>query len=172
MDDDCTLESRDFFRHVVAIAALKPGAVFSPYPVGLLRRDGSSPAISRQVEYSAATDTFYTFRRVEHVGGLCRIAPAALVRDWTLEENRSASGTEDRQHSARCLAAGIEMYYLENAIIVEHQETALGQRARLSGYFERNARAGFARESLYQRALTRFEGRLVQWIMRMRDLSR
>ena len=140
MDDDCLIQSSRFFEHVRAVSALVPDAFFSPFPAGLLGDVvGGVPKIrNRSVEYSAETDTYYTLRPVSHLGGFCRVSPARLVRDWVLDADvfEGASGSEDTQYSARCRSAGIEMYYLENALIVEHQETALGQRARYREYFK------------------------------------
>src|SRR5688572_12507656 len=138
MDDDCLIQSRHFFEHVEAVSVLKPTALFSPFPAGLLGDVvGGVPGSRRSVGYSPTTDTYYTFRPVTHLGGFCRVSPARLVRGWVLEPDllRGASGSEDTQYSARCRREGIEMYYLENALIVEHQETALGQRVRYDQYF-------------------------------------
>ena len=138
MDDDCLIHSRGFFEHVEAVAELKPTAFFSPFPAGLLGKVvGGVPGSRRSVGYSPKTDTYYTFRPVSHLGGLCRISPARLVRGWVLEPDllRGGSGSEDTQYSARCRREGIDMYYLENALIVEHQETALGQGVRYKQYF-------------------------------------
>lgn len=138
MDDDCLIQSRHFFQHVEAVSDLKPSAFFSPFPAGLLGDVvGGVPGSRRSVGYSPQTDTYYTFRPVTHLGGFCRVSPARLVRAWVLEPDllRGASGSEDTQYSARCRREGIDMYYLENALIVEHQETALGQRVRYEQYF-------------------------------------
>jgi len=136
IDDDCLILSDDFFDHVRAVARLEPRATFSPYPVGLIGTPGGPAALDRHVRYSAETDTYYTFRRVDHVGGLCRISPASLVREWRLEPGRSVDvRNEDTQMSRLCRENGIAMFYLENALVVEHQESTLGQEARYQEYF-------------------------------------
>ena len=69
---------------------------------------------------------------VHHVGGFARISPREVVKDWVLAPDlmEGQSGNEDGQHSSRCLDENISMAYLENAIIVEHQESTLGQHKR------------------------------------------
>lgn len=155
MDDDCLIQSRRFFDHIDAVSVLKPSAIFSPFPAGLLGDVvGGVPGTGSSVAYSARTDTYYTFRTVKHVGGFCRVSPARLVRDWKLKPDllRGASGSEDTQYSERCRAAGIEMYYLENALIVEHQESAMGQRMRYEAYFRQRFPDGFDPPGLLARA--------------------
>lgn len=153
MDDDCLIQSRRFFEHVEAVHKLKPLAFFSPFPAGLLGKVvGGVPGSRRRVEYSAMTDTYYTFRPVTHLGGLCRISPTRLVQGWVLTHNPRGSGNEDTQYSALCRAEGIEMYYLENALIVEHQETALGQQIRYEQYFRERCPEAFRHRGALERA--------------------
>ena len=152
MDDDCVIQSRNFFEHVAAVHRLKPNAFFSPFPAGLLGDVvGGVPGSRSKVEYSPQMDTYYTLRPVTHLGGFCRVSPARLVRDWVLKPDviRGGSGNEDTQYSARCRTQGIDMYYLENALIVEHQETVLGQRARYEQYFRERFPEEFERGSLW-----------------------
>ena len=170
MDDDCLIQSSRFFQHVCAVSTLMPRAFFAPFPAGLLGDVvGGVPKIRRRsVVYSAETDTYYTLRPVDHLGGFCRISPASLVRGWVLDADifEGGSGSEDTQYSDRCRRGGIEMYYLENALIVEHQETALGQRARYQGYFsdrfpeEFKARPGWFAWSSVRRSAGRVLRRL------------
>lgn len=131
-DEDCVLRSPDFFKHLLTVHKLKPNAVFSPYPVGLINNPGGVLSSNREVLYSKDTDTYYTIRYVHHIGGFARIAPSALVKNWSYEPDLVAgmSGNEDGQHSTKCLQNSIPMFYLENALIVEHQESTLGQHAR------------------------------------------
>ena len=132
MDEDCMIQSARFFAHVRAVHRLKPSAVFSPYPVGLIHNPGGILSSDRITEYSDETDTYYTLRRVNYLGGLARITPAELIKQWTLSEEivQGHSGRTDTQISALCVRDGIEMFYLENALIVEHQESTLGQYHR------------------------------------------
>jgi len=78
------------------------------------------------VEYSVETDTYYTFRKVHHVGGFARIMPVEYFKQINFTNTHS----EDTECSTWCNNNNIPMYYLENALIVEHQESTLGQHAR------------------------------------------
>jgi hypothetical protein len=169
MDDDCLLLSDDFFTHVEAVHQLHPEAVFSPFPVGILMEVGGPDAIGPEVSYSPDTETYYTLRHVPHIGGLCRIAPAEKVRKFKLKTNLSNSGTEDTQHSALCRANGIEMFYLENALVVEHQESAMGQKSRQESYFQDKSlpRTTYSKPNLYQRWMRRLEGRFVRTLRKL-----
>lgn len=138
MDEDCIIRSPNFYSHVAEISSLIPDAVFSPYPVGLIRNPGGVPANGKhRVVYSEKLDTYYTLRPVDHVGGFCRVSPG-FTKDWRFQPDLGipgASGNEDAQFSGRCKQERIPMYYLENAIIVEHQESTLGQHERYKEYF-------------------------------------
>jgi hypothetical protein len=164
MDEDSLIHSDNFFEHIAAVARLKPGAIFSPYPVGLIGFAGGPKALSHHVEYSPETDTYYTFRKVDHVGGFCRVAPGAVVRDWRLTPGRTVDvRNEDQQYSRLCREKGIDMYYLENALVVEHQESTLGQRARYKEYFGQRPRSRPA--SSFPRRLLRAAKRSVQNVL-------
>lgn len=132
LDDDAILRSPNFFNHVREIHTMFPNLVFSPFPVGLINNLGGPNSQQRQVAYGDKTDTYYTFRLVGHIGGFARISPANPTKEWLFDYDKSdtASGTEDGQHSQKCRSLGIPMAYLENALIVEHQESTLGQHAR------------------------------------------
>jgi hypothetical protein len=138
MDDDCKIISNDFFDHVIAIHSLKPNAVFSPFPVGLINNRGGPAPTSHEVVYNDSKDVYYTFRKVNHIGGFCRISPG-FTNKWTFSPDLipGISGNEDGQHSQKCIQNNIEMFYLDNALIVEHQESTLGQHARYGeAYFK------------------------------------
>lgn len=131
-DDDCEVVSTNFLTHVNEISALFPELIFSPFPVGLIGNLGGVPSQDRQVIYSKKLDTYYTLRFVPHIGGFCRISPRSTL-EWKLENDLNipgASGNEDIQFSNLSKLKSIKMAYLENAIIVEHQESTLGQHAR------------------------------------------
>jgi hypothetical protein len=52
-------------------------------------------------------------------------------------DSSHAAGREDVNFSEFCGIRGIPMYYLENALVVEHQESTLGQHARYGeNYFK------------------------------------
>ena len=132
MDDDCILRSPNFFNHVEELHEMFPNLVFSPFPVGLINNLGGPNSQQRQVAYGHKTDTYYTLRLVGHIGGFSRISPANPTKEWIFDYDKSdnASGSEDGQHSQKCVTHGLPMAYLENALIVEHQESTLGQHAR------------------------------------------
>ena len=131
-DEDGMIVSADFFEHVAGVFRCHPEAVLSPFPVGLIGSVGGTPALSRHVLYDNQTETFYTFRRVAMVGGFARIAPGHLAREWRFPDDRQLpnSSNEDQHVGEYCRMAGVPMYYLENSLIVEHQESTLGQLAR------------------------------------------
>lgn len=132
LDDDCEIISARFLTHVAEVARLCPNLVFSPFPVGLIRNLGGVPSKERSIVYSDRLDTYYTLRAVPHVGGFCRVSPR-ITTNWVLQPDlgiAGASGNEDVQFSTLCGENRIPMAYLENAIIVEHQESTLGQHAR------------------------------------------
>lgn len=137
MDDDCKILTKNFFMHVAEIARLKPGCVFSPYPIGLINNPGGPQKLLHEVIYSENTDTYYTLRYTNHIGGFARISPG-FTRDWKFQADliNGISGNEDGQHSEMCRQKGIPMFYLENAIAVEHQESTLGQHQRYKDYFK------------------------------------
>ena len=132
MDDDCVLRSTNFFKHVEEVHRLHPNIVFSPYPVGLINNPGGPKGHAHVVSYGENTDTYYTLRFVNHIGGFARISPSARVKNWTFTGDliKGQSGNEDGQHSKKCIESRIGMAYLENALIVEHQESTLGQHER------------------------------------------
>ena len=132
MDEDAVIRSPNFFNHVIELHELAPSLVFSPFPVGLINNLGGPQSSQRSVVHGEETDTYYTLRMVNHIGGFCRISPANPTKEWRFNYDKSdeQSGSEDGQHSQKCITAGLPMAYLENALIVEHQESTLGQHAR------------------------------------------
>lgn len=127
-DDDCMIQSRDFFLHLEEINKMFPDMVFSPFPVGLIQNFGGVPSQDRFVRYSERTGVFYTFRRVRHVGGFARCCPAKYLVGLKFGVNSD----EDMFFSNVMGKQKIQMCYLENAIVVEHQESTLGQKERKS----------------------------------------
>lgn len=133
LDDDALLCSDKALDHIEEIHKLKPDAVFSPYPVGLINNPGGVPSKNHSVEYSPNTDTYYTLRQVHHVGGFARIMPTKFLKQITCSNTHS----EDTECSAWCNNNNKPMYYLENSLIVEHQESTLGQHKRYGeAYFK------------------------------------
>lgn len=132
-DDDCVIRSDRFFTHVYEVMNKLGQAVISPYPVGLINNPGGVPSREHSVIHSEETDVYYTLRRVNHIGGFARIVPADIFRDFEFPDDKTdgtSSGWEDGDHSKRMTSRGVPMYYLENALIVEHNESTLGQHER------------------------------------------
>lgn len=131
MDDDCLIQSKNFFDHARAVNILEPRICFSPFPVGLIGNLGGVQSNERKVIYSLDTDTYYTLRKVNHIGGFARFCPSLYAKNITFI---GKAHDEDGQFSTRYNNLG--MYYLENSLIVEHQESTLGQHERYKNYFE------------------------------------
>lgn len=138
LDEDALLYGTEFFQHVLHVVDQKPDAVWSPYPVGLIRNPGGPYGLDHEVIYSPTSNTYYTLRKVNHVGGFARISPGH-TKQWKFDNDLSQgqSGNEDVQFSGKCKHYGIEMFYTENTLIVEHQESTLGQHTRYGeSYFK------------------------------------
>lgn len=134
MDDDCEIVSTNFFNHMTEIYNMLPNTIFSPYPVGLIGNPGGVPKNGEHFcLHSEKMNTYYTFRPVDHIGGFARICPTNLIKDF---EFGCKTRNEDVQFSNYWSASGIFMVYLENAMIVEHQESTLGQHERYPEYFK------------------------------------
>ena len=136
LDDDAALRSPSFFQSILDVHSILGDAMFSPFPVGLIGNLGG-PAVEgqRKVVHSQERDIYYTLRPVKHVGGFARISPTGVLQDVKFSDAHK----EDGELSAHCLAKGIPMFYLENGLIVEHQETMLGQKLRCGeAYFRRH----------------------------------
>lgn len=140
MDDDCKIQSHNFFLHLMAINKLNPDLVFSPFPVGLINNLGGAPLVGkRYTQHSEDTWSYYTFRPVNHVGGFARVTPLHILKGCQFKPDLQpgVSGNEDGQFSEYCRNKGVQMAYLENALIVEHNESTLGQHARYGeAYFK------------------------------------
>lgn len=138
-DEDCVFRSPNFVEHAFQVMNMLGEAIISPYPVGLIGNPGGPPKLGHHVIYSELLDTHYTLRKVNHVGGFARICPTKLFVDFEFPYDKSdtASGWEDGHFSRNALAKNIPMYYLENALIVEHNESTLGQHQRYGeAYFK------------------------------------
>jgi glycosyltransferase involved in cell wall biosynthesis len=139
LDDDALVVSEDYLVRVNEINNLLCGsAVFSPYPVGLINNPGGVASRSHTVKYSTTMDMYFTLRRVPHVGGFGRIVPRDIAKTftWPNDLNNGTSGSEDSNFSAYCGSKSIPLFYLENSIVIEHQESTLGQHARYPEYFK------------------------------------
>ncbi|HBB9683367.1 TPA: hypothetical protein JLN00_004220 [Escherichia coli] len=134
LDDDAVIQSKSFFKHAVAIHKHYPEAIFSPFPVGLIKGFGGTPAVAREVIFSDEHDTYYTLREVKHVGGFARFTPLSIYQQVDFSEGVHS---EDSELSKWCSLNNKKMYYLDNALIVEHSESTLGQLERDKTYFTR-----------------------------------
>ncbi|MGE6208645.1 glycosyltransferase family 2 protein [Aeromonas media] len=134
LDDDAIIQSDNFFEHAIEVHKHYPEAVFSPFPVGLINNFGGPQAVAREVIYSESSDTYYTLREVKHVGGFARFTPLSIYNEVNFGE---AVHSEDSELSKWCGLNGKKMFYLDNALIVEHSESTLGQMARDKSYFSR-----------------------------------
>lgn len=133
IDDDAEFISKNMNKHIEELYTLKPNCVFSPYPVGLINNPGGVMSKEHEVIYSQKLDQYYTLRKVNHVGGFCRIMPSNIYKNIEFTDSHS----EDGEVSLYCRYNNIPMYYLENSLIVEHQESTLGQHKRYgNNYFK------------------------------------
>jgi glycosyltransferase involved in cell wall biosynthesis len=138
LDDDALPYGDDYFKHIKEIYKITEGkCIYSPYPVGLINNPGGVPSKEHYLLYSKNTDTYYTFRKVFHIGGFARVMPSSIAKSfvWPYDYSPSNSGREDVNFSEYCKSKNINMFYLENAIIVEHLESTLGQKERYKSYF-------------------------------------
>jgi hypothetical protein len=138
MDDDCKIISQDFFYNAYCLYNKFPNSVFSPFPTGLLRSLGGSQGLSHQVWNDKTNNIMWTKRIVNHVGGFARFAPTSIMKSFQFPNDKISgiSGTEDGNFSSYCNSNGIELFYLENDLIVSHQETCYGQILRYPEYFK------------------------------------
>jgi hypothetical protein len=84
----------------------------------------------RKVIYDKNKDTYYTIRYVNHIGGFCRITNSSLIKEIDFSMSPDNGHAEDVLLSCVCKYKKIPMFYLENGLIVEHQESTLGQKER------------------------------------------
>jgi glycosyltransferase involved in cell wall biosynthesis len=138
LDDDALPYGEHYFNHIKEIYNLTGGnCIFSPYPVGLINNPGGVHSKEHFLIYGKNTDTYYTFRKVHHIGGFARIMPSKIAKSfcWPFDYSPLNSGREDVNFSEYCKTQNIPMFYLENSIIVEHLESTLGQKERYKEYF-------------------------------------
>lgn len=128
LDDDCIIRSPDYLKHVSEIINLKGQCSFSGFPVGLINNFGGVQSKEREVVYSKLLDVYYTLRKVNHIGGFGRITPMSVLQKVNF---RPDVNEEDGDISSYCRSHNIPQYYLENAIIIEHYESTLGQSERI-----------------------------------------
>lgn len=126
LDDDAEILTSNFFDHILEISALKPNSAFSPFPIGLINNLGGVRAQSHEVLFSEKMNTYYTLRRTSHVGGFARICQTELIKQIEFTDAHN----EDVEFSNFAKSKGVDLFYLENALAVEHMESTLGQHQR------------------------------------------
>lgn len=136
-DDDCKIISSDFFEKAWSLYNRFPTSVFSPFPTGLIANLAGPRGYQHRVWMDKHSNKVYTKRMVHHMGGFARFAPRSLFDNFKFENDLipGISGTEDGQLSSYCVTNNIEMFYLENGLVVEHNDSSLGQILRYPEYF-------------------------------------
>jgi hypothetical protein len=94
--------------------------------------------MSHRVWEDKNMNKIWTKRMVSHVGGFARFSPKSIFDNYSFQNDLIAgiSGNEDGQFSSYCNSKGIEMFYVENGMVVEHNESTLGQVLRYPEYFK------------------------------------
>jgi glycosyltransferase involved in cell wall biosynthesis len=138
MDDDCKIISSDFFESAWSIHKRFPSSCFNPYPVGLTGTPGGPSGFKHSVWWDKNNNQIYTRRHTTHLGGFSRFSPSSVVKKFKFPNDLipGISGTEDGDFSNYCNSNKIEMFYLENKMVVEHAEATLGQKIRYQDYFK------------------------------------
>jgi hypothetical protein len=139
LDDDAKIVSRDFFKNAQIVHSMFPNSVFSAYPVGLINNPGGVRSNQHDVHYHRDSDQYFTRRIVSRVGGFCRFWTSKIQGGFIfpndLDKSGKTSGAEDVNFGNYCNSKQIETFYLENCMIVEHNESSLGQHERYKEYF-------------------------------------
>lgn len=138
MDDDCEIVSKDFFGRAYALHKRFPNSCFSPFVVGLIRNVGGATGFKHSVWHDKQNNNVYTRRHTTHLGGISRFSPAHIIKNFTFQNDliKGISGVEDTDFSQYCNNKKIEMFYLENDLIVQHADSTLGQIVRYPDYFK------------------------------------
>lgn len=137
MDDDCKIISDNFFEKAMVIYRRFPNGCFSGYPVGLTGNAGGPRGFKHSIWNDKQNNQIYTRRHVNHLGGFARFSPKNIIEKFTFPNDLipGISGTEDGDFSNYCNYNNIEMFYLENGLVVEHSEATPGQVVRYPEYF-------------------------------------
>lgn len=138
LDDDCEIVSKDFFGKAYALHKHFPNSCFSPFVVGLIRNVGGATGFKHSVWHDKQDNNVYTRRHTTHLGGISRFSPAHIIKNFTFQNDliKGISGVEDTDFSQYCNNKKIEMFYLENDLIVQHTDSTLGQIVRYPEYFK------------------------------------
>lgn len=138
LDDDAEIISKNFFSRALFVNRKYPTAIFSPQPTGLINNMAGPPGHSRSIVYDENIDKYFTLRNVSHVGGFARFSPKSTFNSFIFPNDliKGISGTEDGNLSQYALQNNIPMFYVETGMVVEHNESILGQQARYPEYFK------------------------------------
>jgi|GEM_PF-1378992 len=146
LDEDMRIVSDDFLKHLLAAYnTVGEPVALTAFPAGFIGEPGGVPGrFGHSVYYSKETDTYYTIRWVHYLGGYCECIPRMIyeiAKPLDGFRGRKRSSGQDVYISRRMRKAGFRLGYFENACIVEHQESTLGQETRFRDYFERKKKS-------------------------------
>ena len=138
LDDDAKIISKDFFENALALHKKFPNSCFNPYPCGLTGNPGGPRGYKHSVWYDKPNEKIWTRRHTHHLGGFSRFSPANIIKNFKFPNDliKGISGTEDGDFSTYCNSHNIDMFYLENGLIVEHNDSTPGQVVRYPDYFK------------------------------------
>lgn len=130
LDDDARAMGPDFFQRIYRFHEAKPDVAFAPAVVGIFATTIRSPDSSgkdRHYVYDPHFDEYYGYRIVRHIGGFARAIPSRIAEKVNIPDG---DRTEDGTCSGQLNQLGVPRVYLENGVVVEHQETTWGQHRR------------------------------------------
>lgn len=129
VDNDCEFITEEWLSQIVDIYKKNHCVVMSPYPEGLRDNVGGPPRTS----YGKIAG--HLVGMVQHVGGLCHVAPARVYKDFRWDESSVLHGIQDLELSMWLSKRGYTQFYIED-IRVNHYEGTGGQEERYPSYFE------------------------------------
>jgi hypothetical protein len=78
----------------------------------------------------------YRFSFLEIIGGICRVMPREILKDFRFNELMPMAHGGDATFAEYCLRHTYPMAYVEN-VIVRHMDSTTGQEQKLPEYFDR-----------------------------------
>lgn len=134
VDNDCEFITKRWLAKLIraqkVLAAKDKRAVVSPRVKNLKH----PPAV-----YAAYRGDGFTFGFAEILGGICRLMPKSVAREFRFNERLPMAYGQDQQFAGWCQERSIPMAYVED-IIVRHmmtddeQETAMPEYMRRKGF--------------------------------------